>query len=156
MGSWRTHRDGDALGREAALRRLGLLIVDDEPNILDSLREVFKRYLTVYTAASAEEALRVMREHAPQIVLSDERMPGKTGLELMATLKELNPDSVRILLTGYSDIHVVVKALNEGLLYKYLTKPWEQAELTATVLAGANDYLRRSGFGGEAAPILGC
>lgn len=154
MGSWRNHRSGHSLGREAAVRQLGLLLVDDEPNILESLAEIFRRHFEVYVAHTAADALALMREHAPRIVVSDQRMPETTGLDLMREIKELNPDTVRILLTGYSDIQVVIQALNDGLLYKYLTKPWEQSELIRTVLAGAQQYLKDHK---ERVPnILGC
>lgn len=154
MGSWRHHRNGDSLERDAAIRQLGLLLVDDEPNILASLAEIFRRHFEVHTAGSTAEALTIMREHAPRLIVSDQRMPASSGLELLREIKDLNPDTIRILLTGYSDIHVVVQALNEGLLYKYLTKPWNQAELIRTVLSGAQQFLK------EHAPrvpnILGC
>lgn len=145
---------GGQVTREEAVRELGLLLVDDEPNILESLAELFRRHFVVHTAAGASEALAIMREHAPKVIVSDQRMPGTTGLELMAEIKELNPDTVRILLTGYSDINVVVKALNDGLLYKYLTKPWNREELVGTVLAGARQVLAASE--GSAPSILGC
>lgn len=126
------------------MHHLGLLIVDDEPNLLETLQEVFRRHFVVYTARNAAEALGIVREHAPKLILCDQRMPGTTGIELLAQIKELQPDTVRMLLTGYSDINVVIQALNDGLLYKYLTKPWEQQELVSTVLAAANRYLRES------------
>lgn len=154
MGAWNSKPDGLALGREHALHNLGLLIVDDEPNLLETLQEVFKRHFKVYAASNAETALSVVREHAPKLILCDQRMPGTTGIELLAQIKELQPDTVRILLTGYSDINVVIQALNEGLLYKYLKKPWEQAELISTVLGGAQQYV--FAHDASAPGFLGC
>lgn len=152
MGSWKS--DSAALGRAEALRNLGLLIVDDEPNLLETLQEVFRRHFVVYAAKNAEAALAIVREHAPRLILSDQRMPGTTGTELLARIKELQPDTMRMLLTGYSDINVVIQALNDGLLYKYLTKPWEQQELVSTVLGAANQYL--AGVDSHPSSFLGC
>jgi len=142
---WKEYRQTGQVQGGNKLANLGLLIVDDERGIVDTLAESFKGLMTVYTAYSGEEALRIFREKDIHVVLSDQRMPEMTGVELFAKIKEINPTPIRILLTGYSDINVVIRGVNDGLMWKYVTKPWDPEELKNVVLAGGRQYLKDSG-----------
>lgn len=111
-----------------------LLIVDDEINILSALKRVFKRDgYHVLQAASAGEALSVLEQHPIGVILTDYRMPGMSGTEFLHEVKERYPDTVRIILSGFSDIEVVTDAINRGAVYKFLTKPWEDDLLRANI-----------------------
>lgn len=110
-----------------------LLFVDDEPDIVDSLRRSFRKAYTVLTATSGNEALDLLKTHTVDLIISDQRMPGMTGDAMLAMAKELQPDAIRILLTGYSDLESLVKCVNEAGIYKYMTKPWEPEVLKLTV-----------------------
>lgn len=110
-----------------------LLFVDDEPDIVDSLRRSFRKTYTVLTATSGNEALELLKTHNVDLIISDQRMPGMTGDAMLAMAKELQPDAIRILLTGYSDLESLVKCVNEAGIYKYMTKPWEPEVLKLTV-----------------------
>jgi two-component system response regulator HupR/HoxA len=142
---WKDFRQSGKLSGRDKVATLGLLIVDDERDIVDSLTESFRGVMTVYPAYSAEEALRIFREKDIHVVLSDQRMPDMTGVELFGKVKAINPMPIRILLTGYSDINVVIKGLNEGLMWKYVTKPWDPEDLKNIVIQGAKQYLKDSG-----------
>ncbi|HZF55099.1 MAG TPA: response regulator [Polyangiaceae bacterium] len=142
---WKDFRQSGKLSGRDKVATLGLLIVDDERDIVDSLTESFRGVMTVYPAYSAEEALRLFRDKEIHVVLSDQRMPDMTGVELFAKVKAINPMPIRILLTGYSDINVVIKGLNEGLMWKYVTKPWDPDDLKNIVIQGAKQYLKDSG-----------
>ncbi|HLM73290.1 MAG TPA: response regulator [Polyangiaceae bacterium] len=142
---WKDFRQSGKLSGRDKVATLGLLIVDDERDIVDSLTESFRGVMTVYPAYSADEALRIFREKDIHVVLSDQRMPDMTGVELFGKVKAINPMPIRILLTGYSDINVVIKGLNEGLMWKYVTKPWDPEDLKNIVIQGAKQYLKDSG-----------
>lgn len=136
---------GGGASQEERIRTLGLLVVDDEQEIVDALREVFAKHFDIHHATSAAAALEAFKAHGPKIVITDQRMPELTGLDLLRRIKEIDPSTVRILITGYSDIHTVVQALNEGLVWQYVAKPWNHDELRALVLRGARRYLEESG-----------
>ena len=110
-----------------------LLVVDDEQDITASLTDLFRRDYHVVTAASADEALAVMKQQQVAVIVADQRMPGKTGSELLAEACLIDPDTVRVLLTGYADIKAVIQAVNEGKIFFYLTKPWDSTEIEAII-----------------------
>jgi putative two-component system response regulator len=110
-----------------------LLFVDDEPDIVDSLHRTFRKDFTVLLATSGEEAIALLRTHAVDLIISDQRMPGLTGVDVLKAAQELHPESIRILLTGYSDMESLIACVNEASIYKYLTKPWEPEHLKLTV-----------------------
>lgn len=110
-----------------------LLCVDDEPDIIDNLFRTFRKTYTVLTATSGEEAVELLKTQAVDLIISDQRMPGLTGDEVLKAAMELQPEAVRILLTGYSDLESLVKCVNEAGIYKYITKPWEPENLKLTV-----------------------
>ncbi len=113
--------------------RPALLIVDDEKQVLQILKTLLEEDYTVYTAGGGMEALGVLRQEVIQVILTDERMPHMTGLEFLAKAREMNGDTVNILMTAYSDIQVAIDAINQGLLYRYLVKPWESDVLATTI-----------------------
>jgi len=107
-----------------------LLLVDDEVNILSALKRVFRREnYKVHTASSGQEALEVLTREPVDVILSDQRMPGMTGVEFLRIAKERYPDTVRMTLSGYTDLQTIIDAVNEGAIYRFLTKPWDDARL---------------------------
>jgi diguanylate cyclase len=118
-----------------------LLVVDDELQITASLADQFRRSFQVLTASGAEEALILLKNNDVSIIIADQRMPGKTGAELLAEACTIDSDAVRILLTGYADIEAVIQAVNDGKIYFYLTKPWRTDELEA-IVSRALEYSR--------------
>ena len=114
-----------------------LLFVDDEPNITRALRRVFhhKPY-RILTAQSGEEALRLMEENAVDLIVSDARMPGMDGATLLGRICDRWPASIRILLTGYADLDTTVKAINDGRIYRYFSKPWRDDEVRKVIEQG--------------------
>lgn len=123
-------------------RRAKLLVVDDEPSVLDALAELCFPAFDVVKAVTAEQALAAMEDHRDlSVVLTDQRMPVMTGTELLVKAAELQPEATRILLTGYADIEVVIRAINDGAVYRYVTKPWDNDELI-TVLEQASERNR--------------
>ena len=111
------------------LREHPVLYVDDEQDNLDAFRFSFRRGLTVKTALGAHKALELLPELRPAVLVVDQRMPSMSGLELLKAAQAHCPDAVGILLTAYTDIQVIVEALNSGLVYRYLSKPWDSQEL---------------------------
>ncbi|MBZ0106550.1 MAG: Flp pilus assembly complex ATPase component TadA [Sulfuricella denitrificans] len=111
-----------------------LLLVDDEPNVLKALQRVFRQenYL-VATASNAGEALQLMGQGAFHLVISDYMMPGMTGAEFLKQVKSLYPETIRIMLTGHADTGAVMGAVNEGAVYKFILKPWNDDDLRITV-----------------------
>jgi response regulator RpfG family c-di-GMP phosphodiesterase len=112
-----------------------ILCVDDERNVLRALERIFlEDDYEILTATSGEEGLRLLNETADiQLVLSDYRMPGMNGVQFLRQVYERCPDTVRIVLSGYADTASVVEAINEGQIYKFIPKPWNDDELRITV-----------------------
>jgi two-component system probable response regulator PhcQ len=118
-----------------------LLIVDDEPNVLSALKRVFiDEHFEVRTAGSGEEALELLGAHRFKVVISDERMPGMGGAEFLAVVKERHPQIARILLTGYASIEATMKAVNDGEIYRFFTKPWDDYQLKLAVRSAIERY----------------
>ncbi|RMG57167.1 MAG: response regulator [Deltaproteobacteria bacterium] len=119
-----------------------VLCVDDEKNVLKALRRVFMDDdYEILTASSGEEGLQVLEEEMPvQVVISDYRMPGMNGVDFLREVCERWPDTVRIVLSGYADTASVVAAINEGQIYKFVPKPWNDDELRVTVSNALEKY----------------
>jgi len=117
-----------------------ILVVDDEPNNLRVLERLFRYDYEVISAESGEEALSLLSEHDVALVITDQRMPNMTGVELLKRTADLRPQMVRIILTGYTDVETLVEAINSGLVYKYVTKPWDNEELRLTVSRALEHY----------------
>ena len=122
----------------------GVLFVDDEVNILKAITRLFRQDpVRVFTAGSALEALAVLERESIQVIVSDQRMPGVTGVKLLAQVRERFPFVVRILLTGNAEIDVAIEAINHGQIYRMLTKPWDDRELRQTVRQAVDDWSMR-------------
>ncbi len=112
-----------------------ILFVDDEPNVLRALERVFlDDDYEIFTAASGPEGLESIRKDGPfPVIVSDYRMPGMTGVEFLREAYKIHPESMRIVLSGYADTSAIVDAINEGHIYKFIPKPWNDDELRITV-----------------------
>jgi len=111
-----------------------LLLVDDEENILASLKRLLRRDgYTILTACGAAEGLQRLAETEVDVIVSDQRMPGMTGVEFLRRAKQLYPDSIRMVLSGYTELQSIIDAVNEGAIYKFLTKPWDDERLRGHV-----------------------
>lgn len=128
-----------------APRKLTLLIIDDENEILKVLTKLFERHFNVVVAPGGKQGLERFRKDRPELILSDQRMRDMTGIETLRIMKKEEPGTVRMLITGYSDIDAVIEAVNQKLLDRYITKPWDNDELLAVVLEGARTYFQRAG-----------
>ncbi len=117
-----------------------VLIVDDEPANLRALQRLFREAYEVFTAQSGAEALELLTQHDVALLITDQRMPEMTGIELLKRTVPLRPRMVRIILTGYTDVNALVKAINCGQVYRYVTKPWGNEELTLTVRRALEHY----------------
>jgi EAL domain-containing protein (putative c-di-GMP-specific phosphodiesterase class I)/ActR/RegA family two-component response regulator len=119
---------------QATTEQPTLLLVDDEENILSSLTRMLRRDgYRILTATDAQTALEILGREYVQVVISDQRMPGVSGTELLSMVKDMYPDTVRMVLSGYTDLAAVTAAINQGAIYKFLTKPWDDEELRMQV-----------------------
>lgn len=112
-----------------------ILLVDDEADLLAALRSSLRRYpLRVLTAGSAAQALALLGEEPVDLIVSDERMPGVSGTELLAVVRQQYPQVVRIMLSGHVSVATALRAINDGEVYRLLTKPCHPADLAQTIL----------------------
>jgi EAL domain-containing protein (putative c-di-GMP-specific phosphodiesterase class I)/CheY-like chemotaxis protein len=126
LGALLDSRGGVPLLQEPRGSARSLLLVDDEENNLRALQRVLRRDgYDIHTATSAQQALEVLAHTRISVIVSDQRMPGMSGTELLTRAKMLYPDTVRIILSGFTDLGTITAAINEGAIYKFLTKPWE-------------------------------
>src|SRR5712692_3510672 len=119
-----------------------ILVVDDEPEILFSLRGLLRREFEVSTAGSGQEAMEVLQQQPIHVVMTDQRMPAMTGVELLSQVQGQWPDAIRMVFTGYSDIKAVIDAINQGHIFRYITKPWDPDELSAVLRQACEEYDR--------------
>lgn len=111
-----------------------ILVVDDEENVCKALRRTLKRDgYEVVTAGSPAEALETLKREKFDLILSDHLMPEMTGLELLKLVHDRHPDMMRMMLTGHADIETAIAAINQGEIYRFLSKPWDDAELKVTL-----------------------
>lgn len=110
-----------------------VLFVDDEERIVKLLKLIFQGTYRVFTATHGRAALEIVKQHQIDVVVSDQRMPEITGIELLAQVRAISPDTVRVLLTGYSDLVSIIGAVNDGEVYRFLNKPWRKEELESTL-----------------------
>jgi FixJ family two-component response regulator len=111
-----------------------LLLVDDEDNIVSALVRLLRRDgYRILRANSGEAGLDLLAQNEVGVIISDQRMPGMTGVEFLGRVRELYPDTVRVVLSGYTELNTVTDAINRGAIYKFLTKPWEDDLLRANV-----------------------
>jgi two-component system, NtrC family, response regulator HupR/HoxA len=119
-----------------------ILIVEDDRSVLDTLKRIMRLdHYETFSAMSGEEALGVLGQHGEvAVILADQRMPGMSGTEFLRQTIDSYPNTIRIILTGYTDIESLVEAINSGRVYRYITKPWDTRELRLTVQRAAEAY----------------
>jgi putative nucleotidyltransferase with HDIG domain len=117
-----------------------ILVVDDEPANLRLLERLFRRDYSVLTASSGQEALQLLGQHDVALLVTDQRMPGMTGIELLKHIADTRPHMVRMILTGYTDMGALIEAINCGQVYRYVTKPWDNNDLRLTVARALEHY----------------
>lgn len=125
------------------MKKITVLYVDDEENNLFSFKATFRKKYNVITSTNGNDALDIIRNNQVDIIISDQRMPGLTGVEFLEKVIEINAEPMRILLTGYSDMNAVIDAVNKGKIYHYLSKPWDQKVLEQTIEAAYEIYAAR-------------
>jgi response regulator RpfG family c-di-GMP phosphodiesterase len=113
--------------------KLNILYVDDEEQNLISFKAAFRRNHHVYTATSGRAGLEILQQHPIHLIVTDQRMPEMTGIQFLEKVIHLYPDTVRMILTGFSDVEVIISAINTGRVFRYITKPWDQNELRMTL-----------------------
>lgn len=117
-----------------------ILVVDDEPDVVKSVQDLLRYEYRVLGATSAAEGLKIMETNEVHCVMTDQRMPETTGVEFLTHVRGEHPDAVRLLFTGYADIRAVIEAINQGNVFRYLTKPWDPDELQAVIRQGCERY----------------
>ncbi len=137
---------------DTAGKKAKLLFVDDEERILNALRSVFRNQYNVFTASSGPEAMEFLKRFRPHVVISDQRMPEMTGVEFLRQVKEVAPQTVRMLLTGYSDLASIVGSINDGEVFRFISKPWDNAEIQKTIGEAAAIALELADM--AAAPVI--
>lgn len=118
-----------------------LLLVDDEENILSSLTRLLRREgYKIFRANCGQAGLELLKEHEVGVIISDQRMPEMTGVEFLGKVKDLYPETVRIVLSGYTDLKSITDAINEGAIFRFLTKPWDDDQLRNNVCEAFSHY----------------
>jgi response regulator RpfG family c-di-GMP phosphodiesterase len=118
-----------------------ILCVDDEVNVLNALKRLFRKEgHTLLTASGGADALRLLRENPVHLIISDQRMPEMSGTELMARVKATYPDIIRIILTGYTEVDTITESINKGNIYKFFLKPWNDQALTLEIRQALEQY----------------
>jgi diguanylate cyclase (GGDEF)-like protein/PAS domain S-box-containing protein len=136
--------DGKCLPAEhvaGALSVQTLLIVDDDVNVLSSLHRLFRRDgYQILTAQSPEEGFELLALHRVQVILCDQRMPGMSGTEFLSKVKEMYPETIRIILSGYTGLESVLDSINRGAIYRFYTKPWDDNQLRENIRLAFHHY----------------
>jgi DNA-binding NtrC family response regulator len=117
-----------------------ILVVDDEAEILHSLRGLLRMEFEVHTAQNGFEALEILQRQPIHVVMSDQRMPEMTGVQFLSQVQGECPEAMRIVFTGYADIKAVIDAINQGRIFRYITKPWDPDELRAVLHQACAEY----------------
>ena len=118
-----------------------ILLVDDEPNILNALRRLFRTdQIKILTAQNGREALEIFKREPIQVLITDNLMPEMTGIELIKRVKQSYPDTIRIILSGQSDLQAVLTAINQGEAFRFVLKPWNDIDLKAAVSLALAHY----------------
>jgi len=122
-----------AISLDQSVKKARLLVVDDEERILSALKSIFRMRYHVFATTDGNKALEFMKKFQMHVIISDQRMPIMPGVELLRQAREISPASVRILLTGYSDLASIVGSVNDGEVYRFISKPWNNQDLQQTV-----------------------
>lgn len=121
-----------------------ILIVDDEAEILHSLRGLLRMEFEVHTAQSGRDAVKVLEQEPIHVILSDQRMPEMAGVELLNRARGERPGAIRVMFTGYTDVKAVIDAINRGQIFRYLAKPWQPEALLAVLREAGEEYDRQA------------
>jgi signal transduction histidine kinase len=121
-------------------RRHTILVVDDEVDVVTSVQDLLRLDYRVLGATRAQEGLQLIRDLEIHVVMTDQRMPGMTGVEFLRRVREEQPDAIRLLFTGYADIKAVIDAINQGAVFRYITKPWDPDELQTIIRQASEQY----------------
>ncbi len=113
--------------------KISILYIDDEENNLTAFKATFRRDYKIHLAISAAEGRKLLEKESVDIIITDQRMPDESGVEFLVSILDKYPDPIRILLTGYTDIEAVINAINQGQIYRYITKPWNEQELRMNI-----------------------
>lgn len=113
--------------------KFSILYVDDEAQNLVSFKATFRREYKIFTAQGGAEGIEIMRNNDIQLIITDQRMPGMTGVQFLEKILPEYPDSIRMILTGFSDVEAIIDAINNGEVFRYITKPWNETELRMTI-----------------------
>jgi response regulator RpfG family c-di-GMP phosphodiesterase len=132
-----------------------LLVIDDEPAVCDSVHDLLRREFRVLKATSALDGCRLLQEEEIHIVMTDQRMPQVTGVELLAKIKAKNPRAIRMLFTGFADLESIIAAINQGHVYQFIKKPWRPEELQDAVRMAATEYDRIVAASDDTSALLG-
>lgn len=124
-------------------KKINILYVDDESHNLYVFKASFRFDYHVFIASSPDEGLKILSEQEIHVLITDQRMPEKTGVEFLASILDQFPDPIRILLTGYSDIGAVIDAVNKGQIFQYLSKPWDEKQLREVIEKAYELYVSR-------------
>lgn len=114
-------------------KKYSILYVDDEEQNLISFKAAFRREYNIFTALSGEEGLKILHDNPIDLIITDQRMPQMTGIQFLEKVIPQYPDTVRMILTGFSDVDAIIGAINTGRVYRYITKPWDETELHMTI-----------------------
>ena len=132
-----------------------VLYLDDEAHNLTAFRAAFRRAFHVHVTTEPTEAVRILKEHPIEVIISDQKMPALSGVEFFELVMPDFPDPVRMLLTGHADIDAVIDAINKGQIYKYISKPWNESELYALVEEASAQYRRKRELHSAGNKLLG-
>ena len=133
---------------------INVLYLDDESHNLTAFRAAFRRDFHVHVTTEPTEAVRILREQPIEVIISDQKMPSLSGVEFFELIMPDNPDPIRMLLTGHADIDAVIDAINKGQIYKYISKPWNEAELKSLVEEAAALYHQRKVMAREGQQLI--
>lgn len=123
-------------------RKHCVLVVDDEPAVCDSVHDLLRREFRVLKANSAQDGYRLLLEEDVHVVMTDQRMPRMSGVQLLETVKARNPNAVRLLFTGFADLESIIGAINQGHVFQFLKKPWHPEDLLEAIRDAAAEYDR--------------
>jgi response regulator RpfG family c-di-GMP phosphodiesterase len=129
-----------AVGLPRKPNRHTVLVVDDEPDVVRSVKDLLRLDYRVLTATRAPDGLGLIEKEEVHIVMTDQRMPEMTGVEFLRRLRHDHPEAIRLIFTGYADLKTVIDAINQGSVYRYITKPWDPDELQAIIKQAAEHY----------------
>jgi len=123
------------------MKKIDIIIIDDEKNVLNSLRRLFRdETFGIFFTTDHREAARILEQNTVKVVMSDQKMPKITGVEFLKTIKENYPRVINILFTGYADLKIATEAINKGEVYRFINKPWDDADLKTVVKQALNKY----------------